>query len=72
MQFQTICTSQCRDISQKPNFGPNLGLNGPNLSPKNFVQPLFDSYQLNTMPVYHNMQNQENLTIQTRENGVEP
>ena len=72
MQFQTNCASQCRDISQKPNFGPNLGLKGPNLGPKNFVQPLFDSYQLNTMPVYHNMQNQENLMIQTRENDEKP
>ena len=34
VQFQTYCASQCRDISQKPNFGPNLGS-------KNFVQPLF-------------------------------
>ena len=68
MQFQTNCASPCRDISQKPNFGPNLGLNDPNLGPKFF----FDSYQLNTMPVYHNMQNQENLMIQTRENDEKP
>ena len=72
MQFQTNCASQCRDISQKPNFGPNLGLNDPNLGPKIFFQPFIDSYQLNTMPVYHNMQNQENLMIQTQENDEKP
>ena len=72
MQFQTNCASQCREISQKPNFGPNLGLHGPIFGPKNLVQPLLDSYQLNTMPVYHNMQNQENLMIKTRENDEKP
>ena len=28
------CMSKCRDISQTPNFGPNLGLNGLNLGSK--------------------------------------
>ena len=64
--------NRSRVNGQIPHFGPKLGLNGPNLGPKNFVQPLFDSYQLNTMPVYHNMQNQENLMIQTQENDQKP
>ena len=59
-------------MSQKPNFGPKLGLNGPNLGPKNFFHPLYHFHQLDTMPVYHNMQNQENLMIQTQENDQKP
>ena len=72
MQFQTNHASQSQDISQKPNFGPKLGLNGPNLGPKIFFQPLYHFHQLDTMPVYHNMQNQENLMIQTQENDQKP
>ena len=72
MQFQTNHASQSQDISQKPNFGPKLGLNGPNLGPKIFFQPLYHFHQLDTMPVYHNMQNQENLMTQTQENDQKP
>ena len=72
MQFQTNRVSQSQDISQKPNFGPKLGLNGPNLGPKIFFQPLYHFHQLDTMPVYHNMQNQENLMTQTQENDQKP
>ena len=38
----------------------------------NFFQPLYHSYQLDTMPAYHNMQNQENLMTQTQENDRKP
>ena len=38
MQYQTNRMGRCRDISQKPDFGPNLGLNGPNFGPKLFGQ----------------------------------
>ena len=72
MRFQTSRLSQSQDMSQKPNFGPKLGLNGPNLGPKNFFHPLYHFHQLDTMPVYHNMQNQENLMTQTRENDEKP
>ena len=47
---------------------PNFGLNGPNSGLKIFFQPQDHQYLLDIMPVYHNMQNQENLMIQTREN----
>ena len=72
MQFQTSRLSQSQDMSQKPNFGPKLGLNGPNLGPKIFFHPLYHFHQLDTMPVYHNMQNQENLMTQTQENDQKP
>ena len=36
VQFQTNRASQNQDISEKPNFGPKLGLNGPNLGPNSF------------------------------------
>ena len=55
-----------RDISQKPNFGSKLGLNDPNLGHKNFFNHFHHFHQLDTMPAYHNMQNQE--MIQTQEN----
>jgi len=38
MQYQTNRMSQCRDISRKPDFGPNLGLNSPNFGPNFFAQ----------------------------------
>ena len=38
VQYQTNRMGRCRDISQKPDFGPNLGLNGPNFGPKIFGQ----------------------------------
>ena len=38
MQYQTNRMGRGRDISQKPDFGPNLGLNGPNFGPKLFGQ----------------------------------
>ena len=60
MQFQTNRVSQSEDISQKPNFGSKLGINGLNLGPK-FFHTLYHFHQLDTMPVYHNMQNRENL-----------
>ena len=72
MQFQTSRLSQSQDMSQKPNFGPKLGLNGPNLGPKIFFHPLYHFHQLDTMPVYHNMQNQENLMTQTQESDQKP
>ena len=58
MQFQTNRVSQSQDIGQQPNFGPKLGLNGTNLGP-NFFQSLYHLHQLDTMPVYYNMQYQE-------------
>ena len=72
MQYQTNRMSQCRDISRKPNFGPNLGLNGPNLGRKFFFQPQDHPCLLDIMSVYHNMQNQKNVIIQTRENDQKP
>ena len=57
MQFQTNHASQSQDIRRKLNFGPKLGLNGPNFDPKFIFSHL-----------YHNMQNKENLVIQAREN----
>ena len=39
---------------------------------KIFFQPQDHQYLLDIMPVYHNMQNQTNLMIQTRENGRKP
>ena len=38
MQYKTNRMSQCRDISRKPDFEPNLGLNNPNFGPRFFVQ----------------------------------
>ena len=35
LQYQT---NRQVDSSQKPNFGPNLGLNGPNFEPIFFAQ----------------------------------
>ena len=55
MQNQENLMTQTQENDQKPQIWANLGLKCPNLGPKNFFQPLFDSYQLNTMPVYHNM-----------------
>ena len=70
MQFQTNHASQSQDISQKPNFGPKLGLNGPNLGPKFFFSH-YHFHQLDTMPVYH-MQNEEKLMTQTQESDQKP
>ena len=72
MQFQTNRVSQSQDISQNPNFGPKLGLNGPNLGPKNFFTHFITFTSYDTMPVYHNMQNQESLMTQTQENDQKP
>ena len=69
MQYQTNRMSQYIKIVAKNDFGPNLGLN---LGPKIFVQPQDHQYLLDIMPVFHNMQNQRNLMIQTRENGRKP
>ena len=64
--------SQYRDISRKPDFGPNLGLNGPILGRNIFFGCNDLHYLLDIIAVYHNMQNQRNLMIQTRENGLKP
>ena len=39
---------------------------------KIFSPTLNHFHQLDTMPVYHNMQNQENLMTQTQENDQKP
>ena len=72
MQYQTNHMSQCRYISQKPNFGSNLGLNGPILGRNIFFGCNDLHYLQDIIAVYHNMQNQRNLMIQTRENGRKP
>ena len=72
IQNQENLMTQTQDIRQKPIFGPKLSLNGPNLGPKNFFQPLFHFHQLDTMPVYHNIQNQENLMTQTQKSDQKP
>ena len=68
MQYQTNRMSQCRDITRKRDFGPNLGLNGTNLSGKFFFQPQDHQYLLDILPVHDNMQNQKNIMVQIREN----
>ena len=39
---------------------------------KFFFRPLYHFHQLDTIAVYHNMQNQENLMTQTQESGHKP
>ena len=63
MQYQTNQISQCRAMSQKPDFGPNLGLNGPILGPNIFFDCNNHQFLLDIIAVYHNMQNQKNLMI---------
>ena len=72
MQYQTNQMTQCRDISRKPDFGPNFALNRPILGRNIFFERNALHYQLDIIAVYHNMQNQRNLMIQTRENGRKP
>ena len=43
-QFQTNCVSQRQDISQKPNFGPKLGLYGPNLGQLGLNFPKYEVF----------------------------
>ena len=59
MQYQTNRMSQSRDITQKPDFGSNLSL---------IFQPQDHQYLLDIMPVYHNMQNQQNILKKMAEN----
>ena len=37
MQNEQKPMKQSRNIGQKPHFGPNLGLNGPNFGPQFFL-----------------------------------
>ena len=53
--------SLSQNTCQKPHFGPNLGLKWPKFGPENFFQPQNHQYLLDIMPVYHNMQNQQNI-----------
>ena len=56
-----------RQIAENLIFGQNLGLR-----PKfelNFFTPQNHQYLLDIIPVYDNIQNQENLMVLTRENG---
>ena len=71
MQFQTNRMSQSQDISETPNFGAKLGINGPKLGPKIFFSH-YHFHQLDIMPVFHNIQNQENLISQTQETDQKP
>ena len=61
MQYQTNRMSLSRNICQKPDFGPNLGLKWPKFGPEIFFQPQNHKYLLDIMLVYHNMQNQQNI-----------
>ena len=49
-RYQTNQMTQCRDISQKPDFGPNLGLNGPILG-RNIFECYDLHYQLDIIAV---------------------
>ena len=72
VQYQKNRMSQSRDIGRKLYFGPNLGLNGPNLGRENFFMHQDHQYLLDIIIVYQNMQNQQNLMKRTRENGQKP
>ena len=68
MQYQTNRMSLSRNICQKPDFGPNLGLKWPKFGPEIFFQPQNHKYLLDIMLVYHNMQNQQNILKKMAEN----
>ena len=54
------------------NFSKNFGPKWPKFGPEIFFQPQDHQYLIDIMPVYHNMQNQTNLMIQTPENDQKP
>jgi hypothetical protein len=64
--------NRSRVNGQIPHFGPKLGLNGPNLGRDIFFRRINHYQYLDIMSVNHNMQNQQNLMIFSRENGQKP
>ena len=67
MQNEQKPMKQSRNIDQKPNFGPNLGLNGPNFGPQFIFDDWNHKYQLEIIIAYHYVQNTKNLTSKSRE-----
>ena len=68
MQNEQKPMKQSRNIDQKPNFGPNLGLNGPNFGPQFIFDDWNHKYQLEIIIAYHYVQNTKNLLSKSREN----
>ena len=61
-----------QENDQKPRFGPVLGPFAPILGREIFFQHFAHHYLLDIMVLYHNMQNQRNLMIFSRENDQKP